>query len=87
MKYLIGFATAAIWPLIAADVSVPPRQVLDKSLRGSSFFDNPGTTPRIVGGDRVSTDKYPWYSALFNTYDFFYCGGQLISPNYVLTGA
>ena len=89
MKYLIGFAAAAtIWPLTVADeLPVPPRLLLEKSLLGSTF-DNPGTTPKIVGGEQVpSTGQYPWYSALITPNNFFYCGGQLISPNFVLTGA
>jgi len=89
MKNLIGVAAAAtIWPLTVADeVPVPPRLLLEKSLLGSTF-DNPGTTPKIVGGEQVpSTGQYPWYSAFYRTDGSFYCGGQLISPNYILTGA
>jgi hypothetical protein len=92
MQYLIGFAAAAatIWPLTAADelVPVPPRLLLEESLLGSTF-DNPGTTPKIVGGEQVPrTGQYPWYSAFYaRTNGSFYCGGQLISPNYILTGA
>jgi len=94
MKYLIGFATATtMWSLAAADTvlaPVPaPRLVLEKSLLGSAF-DNPRTTPKIVGGERVPKDLYPWYAGLFRAIGddvYHFCGGQLISPNFVLTGA
>jgi len=95
MKYLIGFATATmLWPSLAAVADVarvlPParRLVLEKSLFGSTFDTNPGPTPKIVGGERVPMlDQYPWYAGLFTKNGYFYCGGQLISPNFVLTGA
>ena len=87
MQYLIGFAAAAtMWSLAAADelVPVPPRLLLEKSLLGSTF-DNLGTTPKIVGGEQASASH--GYSAFFKKDASFYCGGQLISPNYILTGA
>ena len=57
---------------------------------------NIGKAPKIVGGDDAAVGSYPWYTALYKPvrdsftgeiiqYDF-YCGANLISENYVLTG-
>ena len=42
-----------------------------------------GATPRIIGGDKVTngTFRYPWYTRVSG------CGGQLVSPEFVLTAA
>ena len=57
---------------------------------------NIGNAARIVGGSNAAAGSYPWYAALYKPirdyytdeiirYDF-YCGANLISENYVLTG-
>lgn len=56
---------------------------------------NMGKAAKIVGGYDAAAGSYPWYTALYKTvrdstgeiirYDF-YCGANLISENYVLTG-
>lgn len=40
---------------------------------------------RIVGGSNVSTNLYPWFA--LSTTPGGFCGGVLISPEYVLTAA
>eukprot|EP00979_Chaetoceros_neogracilis_P001305 scaffold227_cov236-Chaetoceros_neogracile.AAC.6 len=64
----------------------PARLILDKSLRGSTI-QTVGNTAKIVGGSKASVNEYPWYTALNTSGNFFYCGGQLISPKFVLTAA
>jgi len=63
----------------------PARLILDKSLRGSTI-QTVGNTAKIVGGSIASVNEYPWYTALSTSGNSFYCGGQLISPKFVLTG-
>jgi hypothetical protein len=63
----------------------PARLILDKSLRGSTI-QTVGNTAKIVGGSKASVNEYPWYTALNTSGNNFYCGGQLISPKFVLTG-
>ena len=52
-------------------------------------------TPKVVGGSNVTAYTYPWFSAFYAqdawgedppTVDTFYCGGQLVSNYFVLTG-
>nr|XP_027228881.1 venom protease-like [Penaeus vannamei] len=46
---------------------------------------------RIIGGEEISPpNKYPWFIGLLQPEIFgneFFCGGSIISPNYVLTAA
>ncbi len=53
-----------------------------------------GQNPRIINGDNAVNGQYPWMVALSNhpsdpsdLNDGQFCGGVLISPNYVLTAA
>lgn len=43
--------------------------------------------PDIVGGTVADEGEYPWQAMLLNNSGRFYCGGSLISPNWVLTAA
>lgn len=57
---------------------------------------NIGKATKIVGGYNAAAGSYPWYTALYeNIRDYdtgeiigfnFYCGANLISKKYVLTG-
>ncbi|MCL4156527.1 UNVERIFIED_CONTAM: hypothetical protein GTU68_059876, partial [Idotea baltica] len=44
---------------------------------------------RIVGGTEADENEYPWLAQLITTgrSSYFFCGGSLISPEYVLTAA
>ncbi|XP_015605959.1 transmembrane protease serine 9 [Cephus cinctus] len=46
--------------------------------------------PKIEGGHSVNYYKYPWYGEIFssnNGTDEYFCGGNLITPNHILTAA
>ncbi|XP_040079476.1 chymotrypsinogen B-like [Ixodes scapularis] len=42
---------------------------------------------RIVNGTKAHPDHWPWMVGLYTANDTFYCGGVLISSQYVLTAA
>merc|ERR1712130_528002 len=44
----------------------------------------PGPKDRIVGGDEATPHQYPWMAALFID-DKWFCGGTLISDEWVMT--
>lgn len=44
-------------------------------------------TTRIIGGDPVSSNEFPWYASLQDDNFGPFCGGSLITGNYVLTAA
>ena len=44
----------------------------------------PGPSERIVGGDEATPHQYPWMAALFID-DKWFCGGTLISDQWVMT--
>ena len=44
----------------------------------------PGPSERIVGGDEATPHQYPWMAALFID-DKYFCGGTLISDEWVMT--
>ena len=46
-----------------------------------------GAEPRIVGGEKVTTDKYPYAVYLVNADGYQFCGGVLIDSDSVLTAA
>ena len=45
-----------------------------------------GPSPQIVGGDEAMAHTFPWMAALFVDGKYF-CGGTLISDEWVLTAA
>ncbi len=52
----------------------------------------PDRTPRVVGGDSVDDNRYPWMVAVMernagNASDGQFCGGSLIADRWVLTAA
>merc|ERR1711892_295988 len=44
-------------------------------------------TSRIVGGTETEANEYPWMAAIATTSESFFCGGTLISSQWVLTAA
>lgn len=49
---------------------------------------NPHLNPRIVGGADASEGAWPWMVSLHNTtYQQHFCGGSLISSEWVVTAA
>jgi len=72
--------------------SSPQRSELPKFRKGSKSFsevcgqENPnGVDDRIVGGHDAHRHQWPWQVALFM--DGWFCGGSLISDEWVLTAA
>lgn len=55
-----------------------------KSMAGECGI--PGPMDRIVGGSEATPHSYPWMAALFVD-DQWFCGGSLISDEWVLTAA
>ena len=55
-------------------------------LRKFSEQRNAGPSPQIVGGEEATAHTYPWMAALFVDGKYF-CGGTLISDEWVLTAA
>ena len=50
------------------------------------MFIGPPAIDRIVGGDEAAENQWPWIVALFID-DAWFCGGSLISENWVMTAA
>lgn len=48
-----------------------------------------GGDERIVNGSNVTSQLYPWFTALINPQDpnKYFCGGVLIAPEFILTAA
>ncbi|KAI2804691.1 hypothetical protein BLOT_003679 [Blomia tropicalis] len=46
-----------------------------------------GSMLRIIGGRRARRGRWPWMVAILNRHKQHFCGGTLISPQYVLTAA
>ena len=46
-----------------------------------------GSGDRIIGGSPVPAGLYPWVTSLQLGWDYHYCGGALIKPDYILTAA
>ena len=44
----------------------------------------PGPADKIVGGEEATPHQYPWMAALFID-DKWFCGGSLISDQWVMT--
>lgn len=58
-----------------------------KNLNDTSIVDK---QPRVIGGDLVPANTYPWFARLTWGTDGAYwwgCGGSLVTPEYVLTAA
>merc|ERR1711971_1414476 len=59
----------------------------NKSFAEECGLENPnGVEDRIVGGFEAAHHEWPWQVALFSD-DAWFCGGSIISENYVLTAA
>merc|ERR1719504_478515 len=59
----------------------------NKSFAEECGLENPnGVEDRIVGGFEAAHHEWPWQVALFID-DAWFCGGSIISENYVLTAA
>merc|ERR1712142_57398 len=55
-------------------------------LKATCGIEGPAAAERIVGGFEAEPNQWPWQVALFVDNAWF-CGGSLISENYVLTAA
>merc|ERR1719513_295788 len=55
-------------------------------LKATCGIEGPARAGRIVGGHEAEEHERPWQVALFID-DAWFCGGSLISENYVLTAA
>merc|ERR1712058_160193 len=55
-------------------------------LKATCGIEGPAAGERIVGGHEAEEHQWPWQVALFID-DAWFCGGALISENYVLTAA
>merc|ERR1712112_490856 len=55
-------------------------------LKATCGIEGPARAGRIVGGHEAEEHEWPWQVALFID-DAWFCGGSLISENYVLTAA
>jgi len=49
-------------------------------------IEGPAASDRIVGGEEAKEHAWPWQVALFID-DAWFCGGSIISENYILTAA
>merc|ERR1712133_235131 len=63
---------------------LPGYQKGSKSLAGECGV--PGHMDKIVGGEEATPHSYPWMAALFID-DSWFCGGSLISDEWILTAA
>ena len=65
--------------------------LLCSTLSAGSAHNAPEQSGRIVGGSEVQVDTYPWFTMLgYNAYGTSwrqYCGGALISSEWVLSAA
>merc|ERR1711988_855237 len=55
-------------------------------LQATCGIEGPPSKDRIVGGFEAQENQWPWQVALFID-DAWFCGGSIISENYVLTAA
>merc|ERR1712106_1166972 len=55
-------------------------------LKATCGIEGPPAGDRIVGGIEAEENQWPWQVALFID-DAWFCGGSLISENYVMAGA
>ena len=61
--------------------------ILDEPISTSLNTPNDGGPEKIVGGTTVTQGTYPWFTSIEDLGDNPYCGGMLVSPEWVLTAA
>jgi secreted trypsin-like serine protease len=64
----------------------PTPKVSVYNLAEECGIEGPPAIDRIVGGDEAAENQWPWIVALFID-DAWFCGGSLISENWVMTAA
>jgi len=75
------------WAIKAAKKSgASTKKGTNFDLRATCGVEGPPAAGRIVGGHEAEEHEWPWQVALFID-DAWFCGGSLISENYVLTAA
>ncbi|XP_074594184.1 trypsin-like [Brevipalpus obovatus] len=80
-----------------AAVTKKPKSQQERSNRNKikQYFKNCGLSSspdnshrlRIIGGREASRGSWPWQVALLNHHSIPYCGGTIITPQFVLTAA
>jgi len=98
---LVAVASAEEWrwkfrhPTVTPNPNVQPFAAFNKvaapkppAVRGTKAVANCGQSKstKIVGGNEVTPHEYPWQVGLFID-DMYFCGGSIISEDWVLTAA
>merc|ERR1711990_1339725 len=73
-------------PAAARDLSKSTHKTSTVDLAAECGIEGPPSKDRIVGGFEAQENEWPWQVALFIDNAWF-CGGALISENYVMTAA
>jgi secreted trypsin-like serine protease len=67
--------------------SISQGQGLDQWSNSRQLISSNLTESRIVGGFNVTRGTYPFFSMALDPSNQFFCGGSLVSPEFILTAA
>lgn len=62
-----------------------PNVIDDEKCGQTSYPNDPTRMLRIIGGREASKGRWPWMVALLNKHKEPFCGGTLITPQFVVT--